>query len=92
MRLIYKPIGVLLGILAGLVGKKAFDFVWTKVSDEEPPEATTERASWRNILAAAAVQGIIFRLTRVAVDRWGAIGWRHLTGTWPGEKTPDPDD
>ena len=92
MKLIYKPFGILLGILAGMLGKKAFDFAWTKIDDEEPPEATTEEASWRRVIAAAAVQGVIFRVTRVAVDRYGAIGWRHLTGTWPGETRPDPDD
>jgi hypothetical protein len=91
MGLIYKPIGILLGILAGFLGKKIFDFVWEKVADEEPPEPTTEIASWQSIIAAAAVQGVIFRVTRVAVDRYGAIGWRYLTGTWPGEKYPEPD-
>ena len=44
------------------------------------------------MLAAAAVQGVIFRTVRVTVDRYGAIGWRYLTGTWPGEKRPDPDE
>jgi hypothetical protein len=91
MKLLYKPIGIVLGILAGLLGKRAFDFVWTKIDDQEPPEPTTEDSSWRRVIAAAAVQGVIFRVTRVAVDRYGAIGWRHLTGTWPGEKSPDPD-
>ena len=91
MKLIYKPFGILLGILAGFLGKKAFDFAWTKIDDEEPPEPPTEAASWRRVLAAAAVQGLIFRVTKVTVDRYGAIGWRHLTGTWPGEKRPDPD-
>jgi hypothetical protein len=91
MALIYKPIGILLGILAGFLGKKIFDFVWEKVADEEPPEPTTEVASWRSVIAAAAVQGVIFRVTRVAIDRYGAIGWRYLTGTWPGEKYPEPD-
>jgi hypothetical protein len=91
MALIYKPFGILLGILAGLLGRKLFDVVWTKVADEEPPEPTTELATWSSVLAAAAVQGVIFRVTRVAVDRYGAIGWRYLTGTWPGEKVPDPD-
>ena len=42
MGLLYKPFGILLGILAGLVGKKTFDFVWTKIDDREPPEPTTE--------------------------------------------------
>ena len=92
MKLLYKPFGILLGILAGLAGKKTFDFIWTKIDDEEPPESTTEAASWRRVLAVAALQGVIFRTTRVAVDRYGAIGWRYLTGTWPGEKRPDPDE
>jgi hypothetical protein len=92
MGLIYKPFGVLIGILGGLLGKRLFDFIWTKVEDEEPPEPTTEEANWGRILAAAAVQGVIFRTVRVAVDRWGAIGWHYLTGTWPGEKRPDPDE
>jgi hypothetical protein len=90
--LIYKPIGILLGIVAGLLGKKVFDFVWSKVDDEEPPEATTEHTSWRRVLAAAVVQGMIFRTVRVAVERYGAEAWRYLTGFWPGEKRPDPAD
>jgi Protein of unknown function (DUF4235) len=91
MGLIYKPIGIMLGILAGLVGRKAFDFVWTKIDDQEPPEPTTEQASWRRVLAVAALQGVIFRTVRVMIDRYGAIGWRYLTGSWPGEKRPDPE-
>ena len=91
MGLIYKPFGIILGIVAGLLGKKAFDFVWEKIDDQEPPEATTEEATWSRVLAAAAVQGVIFRVVRFAVDRWGAIGFRYLTGVWPGEKRPDPE-
>jgi hypothetical protein len=88
---IYKPIGLILGLVAAMLGKKIFDFVWTKVSDEEPPEPTTEETSWARLLGVATVQGGIFRLTRVVVDRYGAIGWRYLTGAWPGERRPEPD-
>ena len=91
MGLIYKPFGILLGIVAAVLGKRAFNFAWTKIDDEEPPKATTEETSWRRLLAAAAVQGVIFKTVRVTVDRYGAIGWRYLTGTWPGEKRPDPE-
>ena len=90
--LIYKPFGIILGILAGLVGKKLFNFAWTKLDDEEPPKATTEIAPWAKVLGAAALQGVIFKVTRVVVDRYGAVGWRYLTGVWPGEKRPDPED
>ena len=92
MGLIYKPIGFVLGILAGLLGKRIFNYVWEKVDDQEPPEPTTELASWGSVIGAAAVQGVIFRVTRVVVDRYGAIGWSYLTGAWPGERRPEPDD
>ena len=92
MGLIYKPIGIVLGILGGLLGKRVFNFVWTKIDDEDPPKPTTEETSWRKLLGAAAVQGIVFRTVRVTVDRYGALGWHYLTGIWPGEKRPDPDE
>ncbi len=90
MGAIYKPIGLVLSLLAGLVGKRIFNFVWTKIDDEDPPKATTEEAPWGKILTAAAIQGVIFKVTRVVVDRYGARGWYYLTGSWPGEKKPDP--
>jgi hypothetical protein len=91
MGLIYKPIGLVLGLLAGLLGKKVFDLVWTKIDDEEPPEATTRDVSWPRVLATAALQGVIFRTVRFAVSRYGAIGWNYLTGVWPGEEKPEPE-
>ena len=92
MRFIYKPFGILLGIGAGLIGKRLFNLAWTKIDDEDPPKGTTEQSSWVKVIGAAALQGVIFKVTRVVVDRYGAIGWRYLTGVWPGEKRPDPEE
>jgi hypothetical protein len=92
MKLIYKPFGIVFGLLAAMVGKKAFNFVWTKIDDEDPPKATTEEAAWPKLLISAALQGVIFKVIRVVVDRQGARGYQYLTGVWPGEKRPDPDD
>ena len=91
MKIIYKPIGIILGLVAALIGKRAFNFAWTKIDDEDPPKATTEEAAWPKLLTAAALQGVIFKLIRVVVDRYGARGFQYLTGVWPGEKRPDPD-
>jgi hypothetical protein len=92
MKLIYRPIGIILGILGGLLGKRIFNFAWQKIDDEDPPKGTTQQAGWPKILAAAALQGVIFKVVRVIIDREGARGWYFLTGAWPGEKRPDPDE
>jgi hypothetical protein len=85
MRLIYKPFGILFGILAGVLSRKLFDRVWALIDEEEPPEATTRDATWPRVLGAAAVQGVTFQVTRAAVDRAGAHGFERFTGVWPGE-------
>lgn len=91
VKLIYKPFGIIMGLLSGLVAKRIFDFVWTKFDDEDPPKATTELVPLPKVFAAAAVQGIVFKTVRAGVDRAGARGFQHLTGTWPGETVPDPE-
>ena len=91
MKVIYRPIGLILGIFAGLLGKRLFDFAWTKIDEEDPPKGTTQQALWGKGIAAAALQGVIFKTTRVVVDRSGAQGWYYLPGSWPGDKRPDPE-
>src|SRR5918992_1704046 len=91
MKVIYKPFGLVMGILSALPGKRILNFAWTKIDDEDPPKGTTQYAPWTKIVAAAALQGVIFKTTRVVVDRYGAVGWNYPTGVWPGEKRPDPD-
>lgn len=89
MKLLYKPFGIVAGIVGGLLARRLFTAVWGLIDDEEPPEAKTERASWPRVLAAAAIQGATFSATRAVVDRAGARGFEHLFGVWPGEKNPD---
>ena len=90
MKLIYKPFGLIAGLIAGFLSTKIFDFVWSRFDDQEPPEPTTEHAPIAKVLVAAAIQGLIFRTVRAYVDREGARGFRYLTGVWPGDKKPDP--
>jgi hypothetical protein len=90
MTLIYKPIGIILGILGGLAGRQVFNQVWQRVDDQEPPEPTTRDTSIVRVIAAVALQGAIFSLVKMVIQRGGARTWRHLFGVWPGEKRPDP--
>ena len=91
MTLIYKPIAVVLGLIAGFLSKKIFDQVWGLIDDREPPKPNTERATWPKVIAAAAVEGVTFRVTRATVERAGAKTFAGLTGAWPGEKEPEPE-
>jgi hypothetical protein len=85
MKLLYKPFGIVAGIIAGLLSKKLFEAIWGVIDKEEPPKPTTQEADWPKVIAAAAVQGVTFKVTRAVVDRAGAKGWDHLFGVWPGE-------
>lgn len=87
MKLIYKPFGLIIGLLSGLVASKIFSAVWGIFDKEEPPKPTTLETSWPKVLGAAAVQGITFKVTRAVVDRSTAKGFAFLTGAWPGPKT-----
>ncbi|MGK5677866.1 DUF4235 domain-containing protein [Actinoplanes sp. URMC 104] len=83
-KLAYKPVGLLLGVGAGMVAGVVFKEVWKLAAgDDDAPDATDEDRGWGEILAAAALQGAIFALVRAAVHRGGAVGVRKLTGQWP---------
>ncbi|MCW2968721.1 MAG: hypothetical protein JWM71_2493 [Solirubrobacteraceae bacterium] len=94
MKLLYKPFGIVLGVIAGLLGRRLFTVIWGRIDPEhdEPPEAKTKHTTDAKAIGAAALQGAIFSGVRAGVDRAGAKGFYHLTGVWPGEKDPDPED
>jgi hypothetical protein len=85
-KVIYKPIGMLVGALGGLAATAVFRKVWTMISgEEEAPDPTDRNRGWASILLAAAVQGAIFSLVKAAVDRGGAAGYKKMTGEWPDD-------
>ena len=88
MRFLFAPLSIILGLLAGMVGKKLFAQVWALFDDEEPPESEHREATWGKVIAAAAIQGAIFRATKMAVDRGARTAFANATGTWPGEERP----
>jgi predicted metal-dependent enzyme (double-stranded beta helix superfamily) len=84
-KLMYRPVGAVLGIAAGALAGVLFKQVWKVASgQDDAPDAMDESRGWGEILAAAAIQGAIFAVVRAAVDRSGAVGVRRVTGRWPG--------
>lgn len=85
------PFSILAGVLAGLVGKKLFSAIWGAIDDEEPPDGKHLEISFGKLLLAAAVQGAIFRAVREATEHGTRRAFMNLTGSWPGERRPDPE-
>jgi hypothetical protein len=89
VKILFIPIGILGGLVGGLISKNIFDFVWSRISNEEVPEPEHRDVSWPKLLAALALEGAIFRLSRGVVERGSRIGFYRLTGSWPGEEQPE---
>ena len=88
MKLVYKPFGIILGIVAGLLSKKVFEAVWGIIDKEEPPEPTDpggrldegprgRRGPGRHVQGHAR---------RGRPRRGQELLGTHLFGVWPGDK------
>jgi hypothetical protein len=86
MRLFYKPFGLLVSVLGGNVAGALFKRIWKVAAHEEAaPKAKDHDRTWREVIAAAALQGAVFGGVKALIDRAGATGFARLTGVWPGE-------
>ncbi len=88
MSLVFKPVGILTGMLAGLVGKKIFELLWGLIDDQDPPEPKHRHIKLRKLAAALALEGAIFKLVRGCAEHGARQGFSRLTGEWPGEEAP----
>jgi hypothetical protein len=91
VKVAFTPLALVLGIAAGQLSKKIFDFLWGLVDDEEAPRPKHREVPLLKMLAALVVEGAIFRLIRGLVDHGSRRGWARLTGSWPGEERPEPE-
>ncbi|MEV7001830.1 DUF4235 domain-containing protein [Streptomyces sp. NPDC093982] len=84
-KIAYKPVGMAMGAVSGVLAGAMFKQVWKRLGHEEDaPDATDEHRTWREVVSAAVLQGAIFAGVKAAVDRGGATATRRMTGTWPG--------
>jgi Protein of unknown function (DUF4235) len=83
---LYTPISILFSVLGGVVAGALFKQIWKRISHEdEAPKALESEYGWREVLPAAAVQGLVFGTVKAVIQRGGAKGFERLTGVWPGD-------
>jgi hypothetical protein len=86
IKLLYKPWGMLAGVIGGAVAAALFKRVWKAVSGEvEAPTATDRRRGWLEVVLAAALEGAVYGAAKAFVDRGAAAGFEKATGQWPGK-------
>jgi Protein of unknown function (DUF4235) len=90
MGVVFRPVGVLSGLLAGIVGKKIFELVWGLIDDEDAPEPKYREISLGKLVVALLIEGAIFGALRGLADHGARHGFARLTGEWPGDERPDP--
>jgi hypothetical protein len=86
MKILFIPFSIAGGLVSGFVAKKLFEQAWGIVDDQEPPKPEHRQVPLVKVVAAAALEGAIFKGTRAAFDHKARETFANATGTWPGEK------
>jgi hypothetical protein len=93
LRLMYRPIGMIGGVVGGLLASMALGRLWRTIAGKgDVPEVMDKARSWPEILLAAALHGIVFGVVKAVIDRLNAKQFERKTGFWPGKNwRPAPD-
>jgi hypothetical protein len=89
MKLVFIPVSILGGLIAGLISQKAFDAIWGKVDEQEPPHPDQREVNLAKLVIALLIEGAIFRLVKGLFDHAARRGFARMTGAWPGEESPE---
>lgn len=92
MKLLYKPLALIFGVIAARIGRGVFKSLWARIDKRDPPDPTTAETTWPKVVGAAALEAATMAGVAAVADRASARAFEHLTGVWPGEKRPEPAD
>ena len=87
MKLLYKPLGILVSVLGGMLAGAAFRRIWGLAgTDGELPKAKDRSRGFTEVVIGAALHGALFGGIKAFADRAGAAGYERATGVWPGKE------
>jgi hypothetical protein len=88
-KILFLPFSVIGGFLAGKITTTAFERLWRLVDDQESPEPDQRATKLPKLIAALALEGAISRTVRGLFDHGSRQLFHKLTGSWPGEESPE---
>ena len=89
-KMIFLPVSVGGGLLAGLIGKKLFALIWGVIDDQEAPKPEHRNISILKLAVALLIEGALFSMIRGLVDHGSRHVFTRMTGAWPGDEKPGP--
>ncbi|HEX5929562.1 MAG TPA: DUF4235 domain-containing protein [Solirubrobacterales bacterium] len=92
MKVLFAPISIGAGLLAGFLAQKLFERLWAVIDDEEPPEPDNRVVSVPKLVLALAIEGAVFRLVKGLTDRGARKGFATVIGAWPGDDPAREED
>jgi hypothetical protein len=90
MKLLYKPFGIIAGVIAARLARKLFTAVWGTIDEQAPPKVGTEQTTLPKVVGAAVIEAATYAATRATVERASLKWFQFLTGIWAGQKGPPP--
>jgi hypothetical protein len=88
-KLVFRPVSIAAGIVAGLLGKKLFRVLWGIVDDAEPPKPEERSVPIGKLVLALAAEGALFRLINGLAEHSSRQAFSRLIGSWPGEQSAE---
>ena len=83
-RLLWKVVGTLTGVGAGIATKSLLKLVWRRLRGGDPPtNPAAPGTSWGEALAWAASTGVAVAVTRLVAQRGAAEAWKATGGSYP---------
>jgi hypothetical protein len=88
-RILFAPISIVGGLIAGFAASRLFEFIWARFDDEEAPDPEHREVSWPKLSAALLIQGAVFRFVRGVIDHESRAIFFRGTRSWPGSERPE---
>ncbi|MDQ3607870.1 MAG: DUF4235 domain-containing protein [Actinomycetota bacterium] len=72
-------------VVAGILGQKIAAKIWSSALGSEPPDTAQQDLRWAQLVPAAILEGTLYKLARMGIDRSLRVAAARSEGTWIGK-------
>ncbi|MGI8511376.1 MAG: DUF4235 domain-containing protein [Solirubrobacteraceae bacterium] len=72
-------------VVAGILGQKLAAKLWSKAFGSDPPDTAQRDVRVAQLIPAAILEGTLYKLARMGIDRGLRVAAAKSEGTWIGK-------